>query len=165
MSPIVVSPSPPPSSAIYQATTPSSAVVACSSRAAAVVVGMRSAPATPRRIMEKGVRGGGGGGESNEQGGKNYVSVVDMRTGSRLQLPISTNTIRADSFKRIRSPSSAAVLRLYDPGYMNTAVCTSRICFIDGDKGVLRYRGYPIEELAGNAEISYEQVPEEKGRE
>jgi citrate synthase len=56
--------------------------------------------------------------------------------------------IRATAFKEVHAGGDGNGLVLFDPGYMNTAPCRSKISFIDGDKGILRYRGYPIEELA-----------------
>eukprot|EP00922_Rhytidocystis_sp_ex-Travisia-forbesii_P051359 GHVS01076240.1.p1 GENE.GHVS01076240.1~~GHVS01076240.1.p1 ORF type:complete len:544 (-),score=64.85 GHVS01076240.1:318-1883(-) len=136
-----------PSNSSFSHSSSSPCYHSCSSR---VVGGIQTAPATPRGKIQT---------EKKESGiGKNSVSVVDNRTGSSLLLPINSNTIRADGFKHLRSPLCSSVLRLYDPGYMNTSLCVSRICFIDGDKGVLTYRGYPIEELADQPDISYEQV-------
>ena len=56
--------------------------------------------------------------------------------------------VSATAFKAIKAGGDGLGLKLYDPGYMNTAPCKSKISYIDGDKGILRYRGYPIEELA-----------------
>ena len=56
--------------------------------------------------------------------------------------------VSASAFKAIKAGGDGGGLRVFDPGYMNTAPCKSKICFIDGDRGVLRYRGYEIEELA-----------------
>lgn len=75
------------------------------------------------------------------------LSVTDNRTGKTYKLPINDNTIRATDLKQIKSPNGA-ILKTFDPGYMNTTCCISRISYIDGDKGILRYRGIPIEVLA-----------------
>jgi citrate synthase len=69
------------------------------------------------------------------------LTVIDNRTGKRHELPIEEGAIRAADLARIGVVS-------YDPALLNTAVCKSKITYIDGDRGILRYRGYPIEELA-----------------
>ncbi len=74
--------------------------------------------------------------------------VTDNRTGRSYEIPIENGSIRATAFEQIRASDSDQGLLLYDPAFMNTASCKSRITYIDGDKGVLLYRGYPIEQLA-----------------
>lgn len=72
-------------------------------------------------------------------------------------MPISDGTVKATDFQKIKDGPGPG-LRVYDPAYQNTAVARSAICEIDGDKGILRYRGYPIEELAEKSnflEVSY----------
>jgi citrate synthase len=82
-------------------------------------------------------------------GGPGSLTVVDNRTGSRYEVPVREGGyVSASAFKAIKAGGDGGGLRVFDPGYMNTAPCKSKICFIDGDKGVLRYRGYEIEELA-----------------
>lgn len=81
---------------------------------------------------------------------KNSLSIVDNRTGQTYELPITDDTISATQLGAIKSPEGE-VTRSFDPAYMNTVCCVSRISFIDGDKGVLEYRGYPIEQLAEKA--------------
>lgn len=96
--------------------------------------------------------------------------MLDNRTGKLYSIPISSqNTIRATDFKKIvagggnnaeeeADSESSSGLRVYDPAYMNTAVARSKICEIDGEKGILRYRGYAIEELAEKSsflEVTY----------
>ncbi|KAI5478794.1 citrate synthase [Pseudohyphozyma bogoriensis] len=82
------------------------------------------------------------------------LTVTDNRTGKTYQIPIEHNSIPATAFKKCVAPGGRAEddpgagLRVYDPGFMNTAVIQSTITYIDGDKGILRYRGYPIEQLA-----------------
>mmetsp|Transcript_62878 Transcript_62878/g.73164 ORF Transcript_62878/g.73164 Transcript_62878/m.73164 type:complete len:480 (-) Transcript_62878:173-1612(-) len=84
----------------------------------------------------------------NETGNKiDTLSVTDNRTGKKYELPIKHDYINANDIGKISGPDGE-VLRSYDPGYMNTIACTSRISYIDGDKGILTYRGYPIEQLA-----------------
>jgi citrate synthase len=79
---------------------------------------------------------------------RNILSVVDERTGERYELPIADGAIRALDLRRIRSSAEDPGLVCYDPGLFNTATCRSRITYVDGERGVLRYRGYAIEELA-----------------
>lgn len=79
--------------------------------------------------------------------GKSTLTVTDNRTGKTYEMPIENDFIQAKDFQKITSPEGE-VLRYFDPGYMNTICCTSKISFIDGDKGILEYRGIPIEELA-----------------
>ena len=76
------------------------------------------------------------------------LTVVDNRTGKTYELPIQQGTIRAMDLRQIKAGPDDFGLMTYDPAYMNTAHCRSAITEIDGDKGVLRYRGYPIEQLA-----------------
>ncbi len=76
------------------------------------------------------------------------LGITDSRTRSRYELPISSSTVRAMDLRQIRAHPGEFGMLSYDPGYTNTAACTSRIAYIDGARGVLRYRGYPIEELA-----------------
>src|SRR5438874_12027554 len=79
---------------------------------------------------------------------KNTLSVTDNRTGKQYELPIESGTIRAVDLRQIKLAEGDQGLETYDPGFLNTAACRSAISFIDGDKGILRYRGYPIEQLA-----------------
>ncbi len=76
------------------------------------------------------------------------LSVVDNRTGKSYELPIKDGAISTMDLRNIRVSEDDFGLMSYDPGFMNTASCQSRITFIDGDVGILRYRGYPIEQLA-----------------
>lgn len=75
---------------------------------------------------------------------KDSLSVTDNRTGKSYELPITDGAINATDLSKIKSPSGA-VTRSFDPAYMNTVNCISRISFINGEKGILEYRGYPIE--------------------
>src|SRR5258708_2438991 len=77
---------------------------------------------------------------------KETLSVTDNRTGKTYELPITHDTIRALDLRQIKVNDGDFGLMTYDPAFTNTASCISRITFIDGDKGILRYRGYPIEE-------------------
>jgi len=78
---------------------------------------------------------------------KDSLSVVDNRTGKTYELVIKDGAINATDLAKIKSPAGA-VTRSYDPAYMNTVACISKISFINGEKGILEYRGYPIEQLA-----------------
>jgi len=78
----------------------------------------------------------------------NSLSVTDNRTGKSYELPIQDGMIRAADLRQIKSGAEDFGLMSYDPAYMNTAECRSAITFIDGDRGILRYRGYPIDQLA-----------------
>ena len=80
--------------------------------------------------------------------GRDSLTITDNRTGKSYDLPIENNTIRALDLRKIKTGPEDFGLMAYDPAYTNTASCKSRITFIDGDKGILRYRGYPIEQLA-----------------
>ncbi len=76
------------------------------------------------------------------------LTVLDNRTGKKYELPISEGTISAMALRQIKVSEEDFGLVSYDPGFVNTAACKSKITYIDGDKGILRYRGYPIEQLA-----------------
>jgi citrate synthase len=88
----------------------------------------------------------------------NTLTVTDNRTGKSYELPIADGAIRATDLRQIRTGPDDFGLLSYDPAFMNTASCISRITEIDGERGVLRYRGYPIEELAERStylEVAY----------
>ena len=76
------------------------------------------------------------------------LSITDNRTGKSYEIPIQDDAIRAMDLRQIKTSDSDFGLLSYDPAFMNTASCRSSITYIDGDRGILRYRGYPIEELA-----------------
>ena len=76
------------------------------------------------------------------------LTVIDNRTGKQYEIPIENGAIRASELRKIKVSDDDFGLMSYDPAFMNTASCKSSITFIDGDKGILRYRGYPIEQLA-----------------
>jgi citrate synthase len=76
------------------------------------------------------------------------LSIVDKRTDKTYEIPIQNGTIRAMDLRKIKTGPDDFGLMTYDPAFMNTASCQSSITFIDGDKGILRYRGYPIDQLA-----------------
>ena len=79
---------------------------------------------------------------------KDTLTITDNRTGKQYEVPITHGTIRAMDLRQIKVNNDDFGLMTYDPAFTNTASCISRVTFIDGDKGILRYRGYPIEELA-----------------
>jgi citrate synthase len=80
------------------------------------------------------------------------LSITDNRTGKKYELPIQDGTVRAMDLRQIKAASDDFGLMTYDPAFMNTANCRSAITYIDGDKGVLLYRGYPIEQLAEDSD-------------
>jgi citrate synthase len=79
---------------------------------------------------------------------KSSLSITDNRTGRQYEVPVQDGAIRGADLRQIKLADDDAGLVTYDPGFMNTAACRSAITYIDGDKGILRYRGYPIEQLA-----------------
>ena len=88
----------------------------------------------------------------------NTLTITDNRTGKQYELPIEHDTIRAMELRKIKVKDDDFGMMTYDPAFMNTASCVSKITFIDGDKGILRYRGYPIEQLAeksSHLEVAY----------
>src|ERR671938_693345 len=79
---------------------------------------------------------------------KDTLTITDNRTGKQYEVPIEHDTIRAMDLRQIKVKDDDFGLMTYDPAFMNTASCRSSITYIDGDKGILLYRGYPIEQLA-----------------
>jgi citrate synthase len=79
------------------------------------------------------------------------LHITDSRTGRSYDIPITDGAIRAIDLRQIKAAEDDFGLLSYDPAFLNTASCRSAITYIDGDKGILRYRGYPIEELAQRA--------------
>ena len=89
---------------------------------------------------------------------ENTLTITDNRTGKQYELAIENETIKALDFRKIKVADDDFGLMTYDPAFMNTASTKSRITFIDGDKGILEYRGYPIDELAEKSsylEVAY----------
>src|SRR5688572_15695030 len=89
---------------------------------------------------------------------KDTLTVTDNRTGKTYELPIVDGTIRGLDLRNIKVSDDDFGLMSYDPAFQNTAACRSAISFIDGDHGVLTYRGYPIQELAEQStflEVAY----------
>jgi citrate synthase len=107
---------------------------------------------------------------------KDTITVIDNRTNKSYEIPIQYGTyplygaaIKAADLKKIKVSDEDFGLMTYDPAFMNTASCRSRVTFIDGDKGILRYRGYPIQELAQNSTyletaylVLYGELPSQK---
>ena len=90
--------------------------------------------------------------------GEGSLEIRDTRTGKTYTVPITDGTIRALDLRAIKTGDDDFGMMTYDPAFINTASCRSAITFIDGDKGILRYRGYPIEQLAEKAtflEVAY----------
>ncbi len=88
----------------------------------------------------------------------NSLTITDNRTGRQYELTIEKGTIKAMDLRQIKVSEDDFGLMTYDPAFMNTASCKSRITFIDGDKGILEYRGYPIDQLAEKStylEVAY----------
>ncbi len=86
------------------------------------------------------------------------LTVIDNRTGKQYEIPIVDGTIHAPELRRIKVSDDDFGLMSYDPAFLNTASCRSTITYIDGDAGILEYRGYPIEQLAERStflEVSY----------
>ena len=86
------------------------------------------------------------------------LSVTDNRNGQSYELPITDGTVRAMDLRQMKVSEDDFGLMTYDPAFTNTACCRSAITYIDGERGILRYRGYPIEELAERAnflEVAY----------
>ncbi len=80
--------------------------------------------------------------------GKNTLSITDNRTGKTYEIEVTDGTIRTMDLRQIKVSDDDFGVMGYDPAFTNTASCRSRITFIDGEKGILQYRGYPIEQLA-----------------
>ena len=86
------------------------------------------------------------------------LTITDNRTGKTYDVPITDGTIKALDLRKIKVTDDEFGMMTYDPAFMNTAACRSAITFIDGDKGILEYRGYPIEQLAEQSsylEVAY----------
>ncbi len=86
------------------------------------------------------------------------LTITDNRTAASYTIPVRNGAIRAMDLRQIKTSPDDFGLMSYDPAFMNTACCESRVTFIDGDKGILQYRGYPIEQLAENCsflEVAY----------
>jgi citrate synthase len=95
---------------------------------------------------------------ARQEDARDSLTVVDNRTGQSYELPIQNGAIRATDLRQITTSDDEEGLLSYDPAFMNTAACRSAITYIDGDRGILQYRGYPIEELAERStflEVAY----------
>jgi citrate synthase len=89
---------------------------------------------------------------------KDTLTITDNRTGRTYEVPVTHDTINAMDLRQIKINDDDFGMMSYDPGFKNTASTESTITYIDGDKGILRYRGYPIEQLANNSnflEVAY----------
>ncbi len=99
-----------------------------------------------------------GNGDGGVATSSDTLTITDNRTGKTYEVPIEDETIRATELRKIKVNEDDFGLMTYDPAYMATASCRSAITYIDGDKGVLEYRGYPIEQLAEKSnylEVAY----------
>ena len=81
------------------------------------------------------------------------LTIIDNRTGARYEVPIADGAIRAMDLRQIKTGPDDFGLVSHDPAFLNTSSCRSRITFIDGDRGILEYRGYPIEQLAERSDF------------
>src|SRR5215831_19077443 len=79
---------------------------------------------------------------------RDSLTIIDNRTGKSYEIPITHGTIRAADLRQIKVDPKEFGMMSYDPAFNNTASCISWVMYIDGDSGILRYRGYPIEYLA-----------------
>src|SRR4026208_1636330 len=89
---------------------------------------------------------------------KDTLTITDNRTGKSYEVPITDETIPAIALRKIKVTEVDFGLMTYDPAFMNTASCRSAITYLDGDRGILRYRGYPIAQLAESCtflEVAY----------
>src|ERR1700751_1640461 len=100
---------------------------------------------------------------------RDTLTLIDNRNGRQYEVPIKNDTIRAIDLRPIKIGESDFGMMSYDPSFSNTASCTSKITYIDGDKGILRYRGYSIEDLAEKSTyletaylILYGELPTQK---
>src|SRR2546423_11232145 len=96
-------------------------------------------------------RGSGSADPESRSARRDTVTVTDNRTGKSYELPIEHGAIKTMDLRNVKTGEDDFGLMAYDPAFLNTASCKSKITFIDGDKGILQYRGYPIEQLAEKA--------------
>jgi len=85
------------------------------------------------------------------------LTIIDNRTGKKFEIPVENDSIRATDLRQIKLKDEDFGMLCYDPAFMNTAAVKSRITYIDGDRGILEYRGYPIEQLAEHS-TSFQEV-------
>ncbi|MBX7148295.1 citrate synthase [bacterium] len=89
---------------------------------------------------------------------RDTLSITDNRTGKQYEIPIELGAIKAPDLRQIKTDADDFGIMSYDPAFLNTASCKSKITYLDGDKGILEYRGYPIEQLAEKSnflEVAY----------
>ena len=87
---------------------------------------------------------------------KDTLTITDNRTGKTYEIPIEHDTIQAMHLRQIKVNEDDFGMMSYDPAFKNTASTKSKITYIDGDKGILRYRGYPIEQLAERSAVLFQ---------
>jgi citrate synthase len=99
-----------------------------------------------------------GAGDGRVDEPRDTLTVTDNRTGQTYEVPIEDGTVRAPDFRQVKVSEDDFGLMTYDPAFMNTASCRSAITFLDGERGILEYRGYSIEQLADHStylEVAY----------
>src|SRR5918997_6178383 len=99
-----------------------------------------------------------GAGDGRVDEPRDTLTVTDNRTGQTYEVPIEDGTVRAPDFRQMKVSEDDFGLMTYDPAFMNTASCRSAITFLDGERGILEYRGYPIDQLAEHStylEVAY----------
>ena len=97
-------------------------------------------------------------GEASADGRRDTLTITDNRTGKTYEVPVEDGSIRAIALRDVKVSEDDFGLLAYDPAFMNTASCRSAITYLDGEAGVLEYRGYPIEQLAERStylEVAY----------
>ena len=87
------------------------------------------------------------------------LTITDNRTGKQYEIPITDDTIRATDLRQIKVNPDEFGMMSCDPAFLNTVSCRSAITFIDGEQGILRYRGYPIEQLAEQLSLIHISEP------
>src|SRR5204863_3611797 len=119
---------------------------------------LRSADRGERAVSETQQAQAGVAGDGANGARRDTLTVTDNRTGRTYEIPIEDGTIRAPALREIKVDDDDFGLLSYDPAFMNTASCRSAITFLDGERGILEYRGYPIDQLAEHAsylEVAY----------
>ena len=108
------------------------------------------------RMAEEQTQRDDGGGVATA---RDSLSVTDNRTGETFELEINDGTVKAMDFRQMKVSEDDFGLMTYDPAFTNTASCRSSVCYIDGEAGVLEYRGYPIEQLLREVDLPRGRLP------
>src|SRR5262245_23063239 len=106
-----------------------------------------------RRGMTKGTITDTHGDREGRVMAKDTLTITDNRTGKSYEIPITHESVNASDLRQIKVQPDDFGMMSYDPAFKNTASCISRITYIDGDKGILEYRGYPIQDLAERSQF------------